>query len=339
VTPATFDPGDVVAIHDGLIQILSPMLGTISVAEGPVRFTSGLDTFVYAVKLDGSLPPEWAVPLVLRIYPSVEQRMKAEHEFAIQRFVTARGFPAPEPLHVNVSGEPWGLPFMIMQRATGSSAMDRFKNPLAIAGIVKAMATLQARLHVMPTDGCPLPYDSPLVERRLDPSRRLISQYQPAGLDAPLRWLEDNIHLVRNEEPVLTHNDYHPFNLIVDGDRMTLLDWSDAALGDRHCDVARTLALFWLAPSFERSFLSRTVLRTLRGFIVKRYESAYASHLPLDPERLRYWQALHAFKAWLQIATMRQEGEAAIGARGGVLAEIPPGLVASLRRYLEQRTV
>lgn len=339
MTPATFDPGDIVAIRDGLIQILSPMLGTIAVAEGPVRFTSGLDTFIYAVKLDGSLPPEWTVPLVLRIYPSGEQNMKAEREFAIQRFVIARGFPAPEPLHVNLSGEPWGLPFMIMQRVAGSGLIDRFKNPLAIAGIVKAMATLQARLHVLPTDGCPLPYDSPLVERRLEPSRALISKYHPAGLDAPLHWLEDNIHLVRNEEPALTHNDYHPLNLIVEGDRMTLLDWSDAALGDRHCDVARTLALFWLAPALERSFLGRTALRTLRGFIVKRYERAYASHLPLDRERLRYWQALHAFNAWLQIATMRQEGAAAIGARAGVLAEIPPGLVASLRRYFEQRAV
>jgi aminoglycoside phosphotransferase (APT) family kinase protein len=119
---------------------------------------------------------------------------------------------------------------------------------------------------------------------------------------------------------------------------MTLLDWPGADLGDRHCDVARTLALFWLASDFERSFVGRTVLRTLRGFIVRWFEREYRAHLPLDTERLRYWQALHAFEALTQITTMRQEGEAAIGGRAGVFAEVPDGLEGALRRYFAERT-
>lgn len=339
MTPVTFDPTDIAALRDGLVRHLSLTLGPVSVGEGPVRFASGLDTFVYSVTLGGSIPPEWRAPLVLRVYPSMDQAAKAEREFAIQRFVSSRGFPAPEPLLIDVNGGPWGVPFMIMKRAKGLPAIDRFKNPLAIAGMVRRMATLQARLHSLPTEGCPLPYGGPLVDRWLERSRDLISQFHPAGLDEPLRWLDDNAPLVRGEEPVLTHNDFHPMNLIVDGDQMTLLDWPDAALGDRHCDVARTLALFWLAYAFERSLLGRAALRTLRGFIVRRYEKAYASQLPLNASRIRYWQALHAFNAWVQVATMRQEGETAIGARAGVLAEIPPGLVDSLKQYFEQRAV
>ena len=134
-----------------------------------------------------------------------------------------------------------------------------------------------------------------------------------------------------------THNDFHPLNLLVDGDRVVLLDWSAAALGDRHCDVARTLALFWLAGPLAKSAVERTALRLLRGYVVSKYRREYESLLPLDEDRLRYWQALHAFGVWTQIAVMRQEGEAAIGARQGVLDEVPASVLPALRDYVWAR--
>ncbi|HEY5625085.1 MAG TPA: phosphotransferase [Dehalococcoidia bacterium] len=320
-----------------LVRHLSGNVGSIEVIEGPDRYLAGLDTYVYGIRFAGDVPPEWIAPLVLRVYPSPEQVQKAEREAAIQRFVADQGFPAPRPLLVDTSCQPFGLPFMLMERVPGPSAVDRFKNPLKIRSTVRAMAAMQARLHLLPIDGCPLPYESPLVDRLLAPSRDLIQRFRPPGLDSPLAWLEEHASIVRNEDVALVHNDFHPLNIQAEGDRMSLLDWPDAAIGDRHSDVARTLAVFWLAAPLEKSLAGRTVLGALRRYIVPLYLREYRRHLPLDDRRLRYWGALHAFAEWVLISVMQHAGEAAIGARPGVLAEIPQAVVTSLPEYFRRR--
>jgi len=332
-----FDPDDVAAIRDALAADLAGRLGPLTVSEGPERFGGGMDTYVYAFRLAGDISPAWAAPLVLRVFPSMGQVAKAEREAAMQTFAVEKGILAPKPLLVDTSGTAFGLPFMIMERMRGAPMLSRIKNPLNMPGMLKAMAALQARLHSLPTDGCPIPYERPLVDEWLSRSRELVNKFHPAGLDRPLAWLETHIDMVKDEEPVLTHNDFHPMNLLIDGDRMALLDWPDAALGDRHCDVARTLALLYLAGPLAQSAIERTVLRLLRGYIVSKYRREYESHLPLDVGRIRYWQVLHAFGVWAQLAVMRQEGEAAIGAREGVLGEIPDSIFPALESYVDER--
>jgi aminoglycoside phosphotransferase (APT) family kinase protein len=333
-----FDPDDKPALRVALADRLSSRFGSIQVVEGPDRYGSGLDTYVYAIRLQGDLPPEWLQPLVLRVYPTAEQAAKAEREASAQTFAADHGIAAPRPRLVETRWEPFGLPFMIMERVSGTPLIERFKNPLAIGRSVRAMARLQAQLHSVPADGCPLAYDGPLVDRLIAPAKEQVERFRLPGLAAPLRWIEDNSEIVRKEDPAFVHNDFHPLNIVADGDHLTLLDWPDATLGDRHCDVARTLALFWLAPPLESSVLTRTVLGVLRRYIVPAYARAYRKRLPLDDRRLRYWQALHAFKAWTQIAVMRSEGEKAIGARAGVLSQIPPALLPALKTYFYERT-
>lgn len=332
-----FDPEDAASIRSALEQALSARFGGVEVIEGPDRYGAGLDTYVYAVRLSGDLPPDWLAPLVLRVYPTPEQKAKAQREADAQTFAVHHGIPAPRPLLVEPEWQPYGLPFMIMERAPGTPFLDRFKNPLRLRGAIKAMVDLQVRLHTVPTEGCPLPYERPLVDRWLAPIREKAERFDPPGLREPLRWLEENAGVVRDEEPAFIHNDYHPLNLLADGDRLTLLDWPDATLGDRHCDVGRTLALFWLASPFEKSLLGRTVLGLLRRYIVPAYEKAYGELLPIDQARLRYWQALHALSAWAQIAVMQREGESAIGARAGALSDIPPSISPALRAYFYER--
>jgi aminoglycoside phosphotransferase (APT) family kinase protein len=338
VDAIAFDPADLIAIRERLGDFLGKCFGNARITEGLERFAGGLDTHVYGMTLTGELPDGWPAGVVLRVYPTAEQDAKMEREFAVQEFASERGFPAPKPLFAGKAGELWELPFMLMERAPGTQAVDGFKNPLRIRGMIRAMADLQARLHSLPTAGCPLPYDRPLMDRLLDEPRRLLEKYPAEEPMRGLLWLEENAAIVRDEEPVLVHNDFHPINIVAKGDQLTLLDWSDAALGDRHSDVARTLGVFWLAPSLERSWLGRTALSSLRGFIVSKYMSDYASHAALDPKRLRYWEAMHAFCEWVTVDTMDREGVAAVGAREGLIAELR-GLAPRLQRYFEERAV
>ncbi|MFX3619110.1 MAG: phosphotransferase family protein [Sporolactobacillus sp.] len=41
----------------------------------------------------------------------------------------------------------------------------------------------------------------------------------------------------------LCHGDYHPFNLIMSGNKVTIIDWVDSSAGDRRADVYRTFLL------------------------------------------------------------------------------------------------
>lgn len=245
--PESFDPTDVATLRERLIGTLRQQFPGLDVAHGPAVISGGMDTYVYDVRLLGPLPPEWLAPLVLRIFPSTSQVEKAEREAAIQSFVASNGFPAPRVLRVDPTGGAIGLPYMIMAHASGVRAIELIKNPLKLPGMIRGMADLQVRLHRLPIESCPLPRESPLIDRLLVEPRGYVARFDPPGLRPVLDWLEAKADLVRDETPALLHLDFHPLNILVDGKHMTLIDWSDAAVGDRHADVARTLALFWLA--------------------------------------------------------------------------------------------
>ena len=336
---AAFQPDDTRAIGAALVSFLSGRFGAGTLTEGPDRITGGRDTYVYSFRMgSAAAPDEWRGPLILRIYPTDREGPKAEREAAAQRFVSERGFSAPRPLIVEAGAVPFGLPFMVMERAPGSPMLDRFKNPLAIPRMLTLLADTQAGLHSLPCHDWPLREEGPLVKRFLPPVVRLVETHALEDLQPAARWFHEHQGLVESEEPAFCHGDFHPLNVLIDGrDQVTVIDWSDAGPGDRHSDVARTMAVFWLAPPLCRSALERTVLGLLRRYVVPAYLRRYERHFSLDERRLRYWQAFHALRAWVQIETVKVAGEDAIGAAPGSFEGIPPTLTLALKSYVEQR--
>ena len=333
----SFNPDDLGAVETHLQEYLSGLFPKVRLSEGPSRIKGGLDTHIYRFHLTDVPVEEWQGPLILRIYPTREQGVKARREFAVQLFVSSQGFPAPTVLAVEDEGSPFAVPFMIMECVPGRPLVDSFKNPLSLRGALRGMADLHVRLHNLPIDGCPLPSQPSLVERQLTAARNDIDRFQLKGLDGPLAWLQESQRVVQDEQLSMLHNDFHPLNIMTDGQNMSVIDWSDAALGDRHHDLARTLALFELAPPLARSWFERSILRMLRRYVIPQYLSRYQAALPVDPERLRFWQALHAFKAWIQLLALESDATK-LGAREGAAAEVPPGLLPAIRDYFHHRT-
>lgn len=196
---------------------------------------------------------------------------------------------------------------MIMERVPGSPMLDRFKNPLAITGLLRRMAELQTRLHKLSIEGCPLPYEGPLVDRRLAEVGDLAERFGITELGEPLRWLEANREIVAAEEPVFLHNDFHPLNLMLSDDgEICVLDWPDA-------------------------------LTAIRGFLIRRYVAVYEQELTLERPRLRYWEALHAAMAWAQVAALRRGHGEEMGAKAEAVGQVPPGFERSLRAFFWKR--
>jgi aminoglycoside phosphotransferase (APT) family kinase protein len=338
------DPFDAQQVSDGLLDYLRTHVAPdgLRFAEQPERIGRGMDTHIYAFRIEGDgVDGAWAGPLVLRLYHSVRQGEKAAREAAVQRFAVERGYPAVTPLVFERIAAPLGLPIMVMARAPGVPMLERMgPNPLAIARLLANMAELHVALHRLPVAGCPLPSEGPLVERRLQELRAATERAAGDGLGDGLRWLEAHKGAVIDEEASLCHNDFHPLNILVaDDGAPAVLDWSDATVGDRHHDIARTLVLFWVASIAARSGAERILLRLSRGWLAARYLNAYRRLLPVDPARLRYWQALQAFDGWRLVADLKNpQSETIAEARADSVQQLPASLLPELRDYFWRKT-
>jgi aminoglycoside phosphotransferase (APT) family kinase protein len=107
---------------------------------------------------------------------------------------------------------------------------------------------------------------------------------------------------------VICHGDFHPLNVVVDGDAASVIDWTDAGLAPREADVARTLLIFRIAAIAAEGRAERAALKAIGPVMARRYERAYRRTAPLDPERMRAWEAIQALQGWAQVLTLRAGG-------------------------------
>jgi len=87
-------------------------------------------------------------------------------------------------------------------------------------------------------------------------------------------------------------------------DELGVIDWPEAELGDRHCDVARTLAVLWFARARVQKAPQRLLLHLTRGALRKHYLEAYGALASLDMLRLSYWKAYHVFAGWVLLSAL-----------------------------------
>jgi aminoglycoside phosphotransferase (APT) family kinase protein len=216
----------------------------------------------------------------------------------VLRFLTEIGYPAPGVLAASSDPADFGLPYVVMAEVPGRTILDQLrKHPRQVGTLIGSMAAAQASLHGVPAESWPIPAGTSEIDRRI----AAIGDDRPAdpALGSALSWLLEHADEVRGEEPAVCHFDFHPLNvLIADDGRLTVIDWENAALGDRHSDLARTLVLFHAASAAANSALERVVVRVARPSLVRSYQAAYGRHLPIDDRRLRYWLAVHAFDGW-----------------------------------------
>ena len=301
------------------------LLGVLRVAAGrpdleyerppePLRggFWAELLTFSLARPPDG-----WPAELVARLMPDPRPAGK---ETIVQRAVAAAGYSTPL---VRASGGPddgLGRAFIVMDRAAGSAALSGLDGGLTLAGVLRVvrvpqlLATAMARLHAL---------DPGLVRGELKTVReapvtvpallamllRLAREFGRPDLAGVAGWLAD--HQPRPTADVICHGDLHPFNLLADGSRVTVLDWSNALLAPRAYDVGYTTLLLreppMRVPGWQRPLL-RGFGRSLARRFVRGYQRQTAT--AVAPRELRWYQALVALRALVEVAGWTAAGTA-----------------------------
>lgn len=269
-------------------------------------------------------PPDgWPAELVARLMPDPGSARK---ETIVQRAVAAAGFPTPL---VRVAGGPddgLGRAYMVMDRAAGwqpLSLLDSGLTPAIMLRVLRQvpelLATSMARLHALDPDLVrgelervgEVPVTVPGLLATLV---RFADERGRPDLAEAGRWLAD--HPPRPAPEVICHGDLHPLNLLADGGRVTVLDWSSALLAPPAYDVGFTSLLLsdppLLVPGWQRP-LVRLFGRVLARRFIRGYQRQTAA--TIEPAELSWHQAVICLRALLEVASWVHEGTA--GARAG----------------------
>jgi aminoglycoside phosphotransferase (APT) family kinase protein len=262
-------------------------------------------------------PAGWPTELVARLMPDPGSARK---ETIVQRAVAAAGFPTPVVRAAGGPDDGLGQAFMIMDRAAGGPALSGLDGlspaavPRLLSQIPDLLATSMARLHAL---------DPGLVRGELEQLRdvpvtvdgllaalvRFASAFGRTDLADAGRWLAD--HPTGPAPDVICHGDLHPFNLLADGDRVTVLDWSTALLAPRAHDVAFT-SLQLSEPALRVPGWQRPLVRMLGRVLADRFARAYQRQaaVAVGPAELRWHQAVVCLRALVEVASWVHLGTA-----------------------------
>jgi aminoglycoside phosphotransferase (APT) family kinase protein len=281
-------------IASAVAEWLTEQFGApVSVVGDPVAAEEGLDNDIVFARFEGSaLGDEWRAPLVLRSNPAASRRPQAEREAAIQGFLADRGYPVPRVRAVVPPA------IQVIERVPGHMMLqDMLPRAWRIRRNVDVLAGLYARLHDVPIDGWPVPASpTELADRRLHLVHRVATD-EPA-LARALERVEPLRQATAVATPVACHGDLHPMNVLVTDGSATVIDWTDACLGDRHGDIARMLALLEEARAGAPRAI-RPFMRVATPLMARRLLGVYQRRAgPLDPGRLALWRPLHLLHDW-----------------------------------------
>ena len=302
-----------------LINVLRDVTGTpgLTYERPPEPMHGGFWAELFSFSL-ADPPDGWPAELVARLMPDPGAAWK---ETIVQSAVAAAGFPTP---FVRASGGPdggLGRAFMIMDRATGRSALsgiDGGMTPRGVARLLRQVPDLlagsMARLHAL---------DPGLVRGELEQDRevpvsladrltmlaRFAAEFGRQDLVDAARWLAD--HRPAPSPDVICHGDLHPFNLLADGDRVTVLDWSTALLAPRGHDVGFT-SLLLSEPPLRVPAWQRPLIRLAGRELARRFVRAYQRQTgtTIEPGALRWHQAVGCLRALVEAASWVHEGVA-----------------------------
>lgn len=334
---STVDPHDPVAVAEVVRRRAAERWGDVTLAEPPSSIGSGFDSYIHCVRLAGAtLPTEWQAPLVVRLLPSVDREPQSHQEAEAQQWAASLGYQAPQVLEVLAPSEAFGLPAQVMERAPGITMLEAFgAKPWRALRLVDQLARLQLDLHALPIDRWPGSREpTALVDKRLGLPRRVAHGLKDADISRALDQAEPVLAAASTGPLVVNHGDFHPLNVVVDGDAASVIDWTDAGLGPREADVARTLLLFQIAAIAANSRVERVALRLAGPRLARRHRRTYEKVAPLDPGRLRVWTALHALHGWSQVVMLHAGGFD--GETSADQGRIPPEVGTYLRGRFEQ---
>jgi len=282
----------------------------------PTPMTGGYFAAILQFRL-ASPPDDLRGDLVARIIPIPEVWAR---ESAIQAYVAGAGFPTPAVRMSVDATSPLGRGLIVMDRATGSSPLsglgpaDIFRQlPSIVAGLPRTLARVSERLHSLD----PSPLDAALDDVGGDlprTPREFVERLADNATGTGHHFLAEAAEGLADTEPpmsapVVCHGDLHPFNLLVDGDRVMLIDWTNSRIADPTFDLAFTHLMLTEMP-VDVPKVARVALGPVARSLGRRFLREYTAlrGSPIDQPAFDWHRRVHALRILVEVAGLTTVG-------------------------------
>ncbi len=299
-------------IADPLLTYIRQQLASTSVeyAQEPSPILGGFDTAIYGFRLSG-VPAPYSQAMIVRVFRSQEDAVRASYESLVQSAVHALGYPAPRVYFTETGTDALDSPFTIMQRMPGRVMLDSLLGTRMMS-MPAVLGRAQAQLHSLDASEFRRQLGDARDPRGLDTIENILRRFDKTivsssldGLRPALEWLAVHRPPTPTREAIC-HGDFHPLNVLVTKNEVTgVVDWAWAMIADPAYDVGASVALFSQGPvNLPRPI--RPVAGVVRQWMVRRYLRAYAARRALDLDAVRYFEALRLLGFLMEVGEQLQ---------------------------------
>jgi aminoglycoside phosphotransferase (APT) family kinase protein len=221
---------------------------------------------------------EWEDGSVLKLYRGTGYGLELEHAALVA--LAAAGGPSPRALgRIEVDGRP-GL---LMTRVDGTDMLAMLeRKPWLLVNLARRLAATHAEVHAVAAPAG-LPSTKELLASKIE-NAPLRPELQELGLEHAAA-LPDGDRLC--------HGDFHPGNVLVTRDAVSVIDWPLASRGPPAADYARSALLMSIGDPPPVSRLMRMLIIVGRRWFSHAYATAYERLAPADPEVVRHAHIAH----------------------------------------------
>lgn len=169
---------------------------------------------------------------IVKIFKENLPPTESLYEAKKQEYAYSCGLNVPKVLEVRKIN---GKQAIIMEYINGETLGDLLLNNLKEAErYINVLVKVQKKIHDVKVESDEIERMDKKIHRKIE-SAPTLNQSQKKALLDKLNSLK--------YEPRLCHGDLHPFNLIVNEEVVSIIDWVDATAGDIRADVCRTYLL------------------------------------------------------------------------------------------------
>jgi aminoglycoside phosphotransferase (APT) family kinase protein len=215
-------------------------------ADTVIPVSGGRDTAIFRVEHGGDA-------YALRVFRPEQARMSRAEVLAMQ-VASAGGVPAPRVHAYCIHA---GRPAVLLDWCAGQTVVEALQRwPERAEALGAACGEMLARIHAVPAPA----------------EQGDAGWLRWGGLDVGDPLYQRLAACARHDR--LLHLDYHPLNILTDGERVTaVLDWANAHAGDPRADLARAIAILRLDTG-DLSPEARSILRAFERGLRGGYASA-----------------------------------------------------------------
>lgn len=279
----------------------------VQLAAEPAPLTGGFWAAMHRLRVSGQ-PDGVPADLVLRVAPDATMAAK---ETAVQRVLADAGYPTPAVRLAGPATDGLGGAWVVMDLATGTSPLDGLDGAAALLrapglyrDLPRILATSMARLHAVDAEPVSdaVATEAPAAAWSVG---ALLGHFEAGATALANTELLRSVRVVADRRPsegatVVCHGDLHPFNILADGERITVLDWTASIRAEPAYDVAFTSFLIAHPPLHAAGPLGAVVAAVGRS-LSRRFVTAYQRAARRDvSDSIEWYRALHGLRVLLE---------------------------------------